>query len=130
MTALLTIVETFIARKKKKYFICRSALSMMTNFFFNILDQNSVFILLVYNCILPFTFLLSNMDDDDSIDLSDTDEFMLDIEINPANVQDVINMALADDDSNSNLPTTITTTTDLAPISDELLNFDGNKFGE
>ncbi|CAF0909766.1 unnamed protein product [Adineta ricciae] len=69
------------------------------------------------------------MDDDDSIDLSDTDEFMLDIEINPANIQDVINMASADDDSNSKLPA-VTTTTDLAPISDELLNFDGNKFGE
>ncbi|UJR10060.1 hypothetical protein I4U23_014282 [Adineta vaga] len=69
------------------------------------------------------------MDDADSIDLSDTDEFMLDIEINPANIQDAINMVLAEDDSNSNLPT-ITTNIDLPPLSDELINFDGNKFGE
>ncbi|CAF4308834.1 unnamed protein product, partial [Rotaria sp. Silwood2] len=67
------------------------------------------------------------MDDADSIDLSDNDEFMLDVEITPANVQDAINMALAEDDnSNSNLTTNI----DLPPLSDELINFDGNKFGE
>ncbi|CAF1230750.1 unnamed protein product [Rotaria sp. Silwood1] len=67
------------------------------------------------------------MDDADSIDLSDNDEFMLDVEITAANVQDAINMALAEDDnSNSNLATNI----DLPPLSDELINFDGNKFGE
>ncbi|CAF1204742.1 unnamed protein product [Rotaria sordida] len=67
------------------------------------------------------------MDDADSIDLSDNDEFMLDVEITAANVQDAINMALADDDnSNSNL----TTNVDLPQLSDELINFDGNKFGE
>jgi hypothetical protein len=70
------------------------------------------------------------MDDADSIDLSDNDEFMLDAEITAANVvQDAISMALAEDDSNSNLPT-ITTNIDLSPLSDELANFDGNKFGE
>ncbi|CAF3830251.1 unnamed protein product, partial [Rotaria sp. Silwood1] len=67
------------------------------------------------------------MDDADSIDLSDNDEFMLDVEITAANFQDAINMALAEDDnSNSNLATNI----DLPPLSDELINFDGNKFGE
>ncbi|CAF3756931.1 unnamed protein product [Rotaria socialis] len=67
------------------------------------------------------------MDDADSIDLSDNDEFMLDVEITAANVQEAINMALAEDDnSNSSLTTNI----DLPPISDELINFDGNKFGE
>jgi hypothetical protein len=69
------------------------------------------------------------MDDVDSIDLSDNDEFMLDVELTAANVQDAINMALAEDDSNSNLPT-ITTNIDLPPISDELIHFDENKFGE
>lgn len=69
------------------------------------------------------------MDDADSIDFSDNDEFMLDVEVTAENVQDAINMALAEDDSNSNLPTTITNI-DLPPISDELMNFDGNKFGE
>lgn len=67
------------------------------------------------------------MDDVYSTDLSDNDEFMLDVEITAANVQDAINMVLADDDnSNSN----ITTNIDLPPISDELVSFDGNKFGE
>jgi hypothetical protein len=67
------------------------------------------------------------MDDADSIDLSDTDEFMLDVELTSTNnVQDAINMALAEDDSNSN----VTTNIDLPPLSDELINFDGNKFGE
>jgi len=69
------------------------------------------------------------MDDADSIDLSDNDEFMLDVEIIPANVQESLNMALAEDDNNSN-STTITNNIDLPPISDELINFDGNKFGE
>jgi hypothetical protein len=69
------------------------------------------------------------MDDADSIDLSDNDEFMLDVEITTANVQDAINMALVEDESNSNLPL-ITTNNDLPSLSDELINFDGNKFGE
>lgn len=67
------------------------------------------------------------MDDTDSLDLSDNDEFMLDVEITAANVQDAINMALADEDnSNSNLTTNI----DLPPVADELIGFDENKFGE
>ena len=69
------------------------------------------------------------MDDADSIDLSDNDEFMLDVEITAASVQDAINMALAEDESNSNLPV-ITAQIDLPVLSDELMNFDGNKFGE
>ena len=69
------------------------------------------------------------MDDADSIDLSDNDEFMLDVEITAASVQDAINMALAEDESNSNLPLT-STSIDLPPISDELMKFDGNHFGE
>lgn len=70
------------------------------------------------------------MDDDaDSIDMSDNEEFMIDIELTAANVQDALNMALAEEESNSNLPA-VTTSVDLPPLSDELLNFDGNKFGE
>lgn len=69
------------------------------------------------------------MDDADSIDLSDTDEFMLDVELTAASVQDAINMAMAEESNNSNLPAAATSI-DLPPVSDELMNFDGNKFGE
>ena len=70
------------------------------------------------------------MDDTDLNDFSDSDEFMLDVEIAAGNVQDAVNMTLVDDDSNSDLATPIAANTDLPPLSDELINFNGNKFGE
>jgi len=69
------------------------------------------------------------MDDIDSIEMSDDDEFILDVELTEASVQDAINMALADEESNSTQPA-VTTNMDIPPVSDELLNFDGNQFGE
>lgn len=65
------------------------------------------------------------MDDADSIDMSDNDEFMLDVDLTPASVEDVINMASADESNHA----TTTANIDLPPPSDEVLNFDGNKFG-
>lgn len=73
------------------------------------------------------------MDDADSIDLSDNDEFMLDVELTPASIQDAINMAIAEENNHGHLSTVTTTTTttiDLPPLSDEVINFDGNQFGE
>ena len=72
------------------------------------------------------------MDDVDSISASDNDEFMLDVELTADNVQDVIDMALADEHSHHHHHQhqhQVTTDIDLPPLSDATLNFDGDKFG-
>jgi len=82
------------------------------------------------------------MDDNDSIDMSDNDEFILDVDLTAANVQDVINFALAEEGNHSPLSPSATTTTttstaaanasiliDLPPPSEEVMKFDGNQFG-
>ena len=102
--------------------------------FLNVQGKERAVLHHLFSCLLDRFFLVfaeldhfcSIMDDADSIDMSDNDEFMLDVDLTAASVQDVINMALAEDGNHL----TTTTTIDMPPPSDEVLNFDGYQFGQ
>ena len=72
------------------------------------------------------------MDDNESIDMSDSDEFILDVDLTAENLQDAINTVLAEEDHqplSSPAATTASALIDLPPPSEEALKFDGTQFG-
>lgn len=67
------------------------------------------------------------MDDNDSIYASDNDEFMLEIGVTAADVEEVVSMALVAEQNRNFTPKPANV--ELPTPSDELINFDGNQFG-
>ena len=66
------------------------------------------------------------MDDANGSDMSDNDEFMLDIELTADDVEDVMHMALGiEENRQAPIPMAI----DLPTPTDESISFDGNQFG-
>ena len=112
---LVIILSNIDTRKKTYHLLGHHCLRIEF-----LLDQTFVAIRFsfIVHSTLQSDCLISPMTDDvDSIDLSDNDKFMLDVEIDPASVQDIINMGLAEDDSHSQQSQAITTNIDLPPLS-------------